>query len=259
MIEAKRGNSPLTVEKALKVLEEFADAGVPLRISELSDRVSINKSTCYRLLQALSTRGYVTQDLDSSKYRLGYKILEISNAMLKSIGLRTVARPHLEQLARETSLTVGLAVRNEWEMVYVDQVDGPGVIRLELRVGSRWPMHCTAAGKAFLAFLREEEIEDFLSLRNLQKHTRNTIGGAKRLIRELRTIRVRGYAFNNAEYQKEVKAVGSPVFRTKREVIGSVVAAGPADNIIRGAVESLGKKVRHAARIISEAIGYVEE
>lgn len=258
MNEPQKRNFPLTVEKALKLIERLGEAGVPLRISELSNDVGINSSTCYRILQALLARGFVIQDADSSKYRLGYKILEIGSAMLRGTELRAIAHPHLDNLGRETSLTVGLAVRSGWQMVYLDQVHGEGVIRLELRVGSRWPMHCTAAGKAVLAFLNNDELEVFFSMGSLRKFTQNTIVSAKKLLEELSKIRSRRYSFNNAEYQKEVKAIGSPIFGSQGQVLGSIVAAGPSDKIPQNAVASLGIRARTAAESISEAMGFVK-
>ena len=255
----KSNNFSLTVEKALNILDKLAETGVPTRISELSSYLDVSKSTTYRILQTLLKRGYVIQDPETSKYRLGYKILDIGNGMLKGIELRTIARPHLEGLARETSFTVGLAVMNNWQMVYLDQVHGGGVIRLELRVGSRWPMHCTAAGKAYLAFRSGAEIDQFLSNGDLKSYTENTIVHVQKLKEELKRIQSQGYSFNNAEYEGDVKAIGSPIFGVQKQLIGSVVMAGPAEKVSKRSVPALGKKVRKTALSISKAMGFSEE
>jgi DNA-binding IclR family transcriptional regulator len=143
-------------------------------------------------------------------------------------------------------------------MVYIDQVHGKGIIRLELRIGSRWPIHCTAAGKAYLAFLTDKEINRNLSQRRLKRYTENTIISVRKLKEELKSINSIGYAINNAEYQKEVKAIGSPIFDLEKKTVGTVVMAAPAGEINKRTLPSLGRRVQKTALAISGAIGFVE-
>jgi DNA-binding IclR family transcriptional regulator len=178
--------------------------------------------------------------------------------MLQSLELRTVARPHLERLAIETSYTVGLAIMNNWEMVYLDQLNGTGVIRLEFRIGSRWPIHCTAAGKAYLAFQSEKEIDRFLSQGSLKRYTENTIVNVKKLKEELKNIKSQGYALNNEEYQKEVKAIGSPIFNLHKKAMATVVMAAPVGKIKKGNIQAIGKRVQKTALAISGHMGFIE-
>ncbi|MBU0513685.1 MAG: IclR family transcriptional regulator [Proteobacteria bacterium] len=246
---------PRTVEKALRILETLAEAGKPLGISEVGARLAISNSTVYRIMGSLMQRGFVTQNDHSSKYALGFKVLELSHALLRRLGIRGIARPLMEKLAHETAETVGLAMLDRGEVVYLDQVDGGEVIRLEFRLGARWPLHATAAGKACLAFMESSQVEEFLEKGRLKSFTEHTTVDPQELRKELVRIRSVGYAFNRGEFERQVRAVGAPLINVDNRPVGSVVLAAPTQRLPESAVPKTGAKVRSLAREISKLLG----
>jgi IclR family KDG regulon transcriptional repressor len=249
-------NAPQVVEKALRILDVFAEERGPLGISELNRRLDMSSSTIYRILQVLLSRRYIKQDSVTNKYYLGYKILELSSTVLMQLELRNVARDHLEKLAKETSETTRLAIMDEGEIIYVDQVEGKDQIRLHLQLGSRSPAHCTAAGKCVMAFLEEYEVDAILSKNKLKAFTPKTITNIEKLKDQLRKIKTQGYAFNDEEYREMVRAVGSPIFDFNIKVLGSIVVVAPSFRLKLSSVPKIAQQVKRTALDISRQIGY---
>jgi len=250
-------NAPKTVEKALNILEAFSNTDSPLGVTELSHNLKINKSTIYRILQTLYNKGYITQDNTTKKYFLGYKILSLSGVILNRNRLREVARSDLEELANETSQTVRLAILDGKEVVYIDHVEGKDPIRLHLQIGSRGPLHCTAAGKSILAFLKKNELDNILTRYKFKRLTPKTITDVRRLIPHLELIKKNGYSFCNEEFTKGVRAVGAPILDIDKKVLGSIVIVAPTFRMKLNEVSIFGYKVKRFGIRISKKMGYV--
>lgn len=248
-------NAPQTVEKALRILDALTEEKGPLGISELSRRLDMSSSTIYRILQVLMRRRYINQDSVTNKYNLGYKILELSSTVLMQLELRKVAKDHLEKLAKETSETARLAIMDEGEIIYVEQVEGKDQIRLQLQLGTRSPAHCTAAGKCIMAFLEQHEVDAILSKHELKAFTPKTITNIDKLRDQLRRIKEKGYAFNDEEYRDMVRAVGSPILDFKMKVVGSIVVVAPSFRLKLSMVPVIAKQVKRAALDISRQMG----
>jgi IclR family KDG regulon transcriptional repressor len=248
---------PRTVDKALSVLECVARSGKPIGVSELSAESGISKSTVYRFLQVFLSRGYIDKEVDGSKYRAGFKMLELSQVIVRNIGFRAAAVAHMDRLAKETSQTVGLAILDKSGVVYIDQVGGEEQgIRIHFLIGIRMPFHCTGTGKAMLAFLDENELDRVLQGNSFQRYTPNTITDSALLRRELKSIRKKGYAFNDGEYQEVVRVVASPIFNASEKVVGSLAVAAFKHRLETARVPSIGELVKSAASDISRRLGY---
>lgn len=255
MKQTETNNFPRTVDKALRLLDALGKADGPQGTNELGKQLAINKSTTYRILRALLQHGYVSQNSQTSKYELGYKVLELSHSLLKKRGVREIARPLMERLAKETSETVGFAMLDQNEVVYLDQVNGGEVILLDFRLGSRWPLHATAAGKACLAYMDHDKVKEILTTKKLISYTENTSTDPKSILKELTLIRRNGYAFNNGEFQKDIKAVGAPILTLSKKPIGAVVLSVFRERFPDHLVPALGHKVALVSEEISKLMG----
>ena len=141
-----------SLERVLVLMDELA-AG-PKRLGQLAVTLDIHKSTVLRTLQTLERHGWVRRDGDPPEFRLGLRLVELSNAVLAGLDVRSVARPSLQRLGALTGETAHLAVRDKSEMVYLDKVESVHPVRMYSRIGARAPLHCTGAGKVLLAFRR---------------------------------------------------------------------------------------------------------
>lgn len=248
-------NLPQTIERAIDILEVFKDSNEALGITELSRRVKLNKSTTYRIVQALRTRGYVNQDDHTNRYYLGHKILKLASSFLNQNKIRGIARKYLEELSRKTLQTIELAILEGDRVVYIDQVEGTDIFQLRLQIGNRGPLHCTAAGKSILAFLKEDELEKILENLNLTRFSDKTITSMKHLRKELKSIRRNGFAFCDREYDKYLKAIGAPIIGLGSKVIGAVVLVAPSNRIKLKEVPYFGNMVKETGIKISVEMG----
>ena len=248
-------NLPQTVGRALDILEAFTESNETLGITELSRRVNLNKSTTYRIVQALRARNYINQDQQTNKYCLGHRILRLASSFLNQNKLRELARTHLEELSKKTSQTIQLAILERDKVVYIDQVEGTDIFQVRLRIGDRGPLHCTAAGKSILAFLPEREVERIFERSKFVPFTDKTITSISQLRDDLRKIRRVGFSFSDQEYDKNLSAIGAPIIGMGSKVIGALALVAPYHRIRVKEVPYYGSMVRETGLKISMVMG----
>lgn len=247
-----------SLERALSIVEELARAGNDVGVTELSRRLSLNKSTVHRLLSTLETRGYVEQNIDTGRYGLGLKVLELGSKAADRLTLRDVARPVLEQLSRELGEAVNLVVLRAGEAVYIDKVETETMIRMHFDLGKRAPLHCTAAGKVLLAY-QGQALGRLLGRINLQRFTPHTITSVDELTDELGQVRQRGYALDDEEQELGVRCVAAPVWDQEGRVAAAVSVSGPILRITDERVPDIADALLEATGRISRRLGYRAE
>jgi IclR family acetate operon transcriptional repressor len=192
---------------------------------------------------------YVGQNAASGRYHLGPKLLALAaRDELHLDQLRRTMRPHLEKLRAETDETVNLVVPAGTSVVYVDQAQSTQSVRMFTAIGRMVPMHATAAGKAMMAFWAAED-ERFWEARPLEAVTDTTIVEPAKIRSELASIKRRGYAVENGEFEDGVSCVAAPVFGADGAVRAAISVAAPSVRLKRFEISALGKMVRaHADR-----------
>ncbi|NLC11264.1 MAG: IclR family transcriptional regulator [Firmicutes bacterium] len=253
-----RGKEKLvqSVARSLCILEALAEEEKPLTLSELGAKTGLNVATIHRLLHTLMHFGYVQQEDFMGKYKLGVKAFQIGNAALYSLDIRAVARPYIQNLVDYSNETVNLAVLQQGEVVYIDQVASRSMITMFAKVGSRGPCHCTAAGKVLLAFQGEEELEALLE-GGLRSYTPNTIVDPEELKKELEKIRREGYSIDNEELEEGIRCVAAPIYNHENKVIAAISLSGPSARISQEHLqEGLLEKIKETALEISKRLGY---
>ncbi len=196
------------------------------RLSVIADEVGIANSTASDHLATLQDHGYVVAEQNS--YRLGLRFLDTGTQAKRYYdGLLTASEPVLSQLAEDTGETVTLATNENNMAVYIDRNVGDRGIPTNSWVGKRKPLHTLSVGKAILAQLSPEQVDNIVEERGLPAASEHTITSRDELNRELETIRERGIAFNDRESHDQVRAVGTAII-LDGEVHGAVSVAGPA-------------------------------
>jgi len=216
------------IDRALAILEVLADDGPALTLAELAGRIRLPKSTVLRLLNVLQQHRLVARDSRSGNYRLGLKLMELGTSAASQLDFVERARPHLHRLMATTGETVFLSVLDGTDALVVDRVESARTVRVPLSAGGRTPAHCTANGKALLAFLPEAEIDARLASAKLRSYTHNTIVTISGLRNELRRVRSMGYAVDHEEMEEGLKCVAAPVRNLSGVVVASVGILGPA-------------------------------
>ncbi|MCR3921091.1 MAG: IclR family transcriptional regulator [Firmicutes bacterium] len=247
-----------SVERALKILIVLAEAGVPLTLTQIRNLTTLNISTAHRLLHTLMNDGFISQDKDSGKYLLGLRTFEVGHAALYSMDIRTTARPFLQELVDRCNETTNLAILDQGELVYIDQIESLNMIKIFARVGSRGPAHCTGGGKALLANLTDREFDRFLEQKTpLCSYTPLTICDPIKLKEEIVRIRNRGYALDNEELEEGVRCVAVPVWDFENKAIAAISVSGPHTRLTDAFIqERLIPEVMAAADKVSERLGH---
>jgi IclR family KDG regulon transcriptional repressor len=248
-----------TVHRAMALLIALRDAPPEgLGISELTRRVGANRSTIYRIIDALKSYGFVRPGDSPGTVRLGFGLVELADAALTRLDVRDVTAPHLRELSQQTGETCHLAVLDELEVVYIDKAESDQAFHLSSRPGKRQPLHCTALGKSFLAAMPPEMLARALDQLILEARTDRTITSRERLQEELRLVARRGWATDIGENSEGVNCVGAPVYGRDPFPVAAISASAPAHRFTRGNISDYGKMILATAQTISRELGHIE-
>ncbi len=228
-----------------------------LGVTEIANQIDINKSSVYRILSTLVQYGYIEQDAETGKYKLGYKFLEISSKLLESIDLRAEARPFLQELENETNEVIHLVVYDQGEVVYIEKLEGNETLRMHSKVGKRAPMHCTSVGKAILAHLPSSIVSDILERKGMPVHTDKTITDKEEFMKELGQVRQKGFALDLEENEYGITCVAVPIFDHLGKVIAAVSISGPTMRMTDDRLDALKSKMVKTGQGISARLGHV--
>ena len=246
-----------SVVHALDIIEAFNGAKEDLGVTELAKKLKLHKNNVFRLLATLETRGYIEQNKQTENYRLGTKTFEMGQAFLAQTGLLKQARPVMEELVGSCNETVYIGVLREDRVVYLDIAETTHSVRVANRVGTLLPAHCTAVGKAQLAFLSRDEIDRIFVKPKLLSYTKNTIADKEKLMAHLAEVAKRGYALDLEEFEPEVMCIGVPVMDYTGRAVAGICFTGPACRLSRKRMEAeLLQPVKAAGLEISRRLGY---
>jgi DNA-binding IclR family transcriptional regulator len=252
----KRKPSVQSVVRAIDILESFSANEPGVGVGELSRRVSLPKSTVFRLLTTLESRGLVAQNSETGLYHLGVGLIPLANSVYVYSDLRRTARPHLHRLANTVEETTSLGILVEADTINLDRIEFRG--RLVVRAGgagNKLPFHATSGGKAIASFLPADELEGLLAA-PLAALTPATITNPEDLQRQMIKIRTRGYATSLDELEEGLHAVSAPIFNYQGEVIACVSVSGPSYRLTRARIKEASPQVIQTADQISQELGF---
>lgn len=216
--------------KALGLLDFFTQECPERGISELAELSGLLKSSVHNMISTFEACGFVEKNQSTGKYRLGVKILRLSNSLYLSHDLRNLLRPRLEELSSAANENVYLTTLDDDKAIYVDAIYPPGRHSGRSIIGIDAPLHCTGVGKAIMAELDADHIDRIIA-RGLVAFTPNTIADGKRLRKDLAVTRSRGYAIDDMEHEFGIRCVAVAIKNIKGNVAGSVSISGPAPRI----------------------------
>jgi len=193
--------------EALLFLASRKSAGV----TEVAERLGVHKSTAFRVLHTLLEADFVEKSKDTSKYKLGPVILQLSERYYKNFGIIALARPIMRKLAQDIGESVHLCIGSNNSAVVIEQIMFNSGRSVNAKIGHREPLHCSSVGKCLLAFASEEDREEMLNNIEFEVYTDNTISNMDALKAEIAAIKKRGYAADNGELDPDVRCVAVPV------------------------------------------------
>jgi IclR family pca regulon transcriptional regulator len=258
--EGSTGTSQ-SLERGLAILSSFDPDRPLMGVSELSRDLELSRSTAHRYIATLAQLGYLQQDPDSKRYRLGPKVLDLGFSAINSMDVREIAAPHLRQLSDETQHTVNLAILDGVDVVYIERcrTTGPGQreIDLNLHVGARLPAYCTAMGKAILAFVPVEQCEEIIARIDFAPRGPNTLTNPGAFREELARIRESGVAVNDEELAYGLRSIAAPIHSQSDEVVAALNLAVHRTMVsMDELIARYGPAVTRTARNISLGMGH---
>jgi DNA-binding IclR family transcriptional regulator len=242
------GNSSVrAVERALQLIEVFARSRGPLSISDLVKTLELAPSTVHRLVQTLMALGYVVQYAESKRYGVGRGIAEVTRTMVLKYEFTRHAQPFLERLVEETGETASLSALYGPSAIYLNQAESKNVMRVSNGVGSLVPLHCTAAGKIFLADFAPRTLRDTLQHTGLSALTERSITSRKLLDKELERVRKQGYAVDDEEFALGARCIATALRGSSGVVIAAISLSAPASRLTSDLVPKFAALVRDTA------------
>lgn len=238
-----------SVARAIALLDAVAESDGGARVNELARHIGVNPSTASRLLSTLEAGGLLER-APEGPYRLGLKLVALSDRVLGQLDVRERARPWLTWLVEETGETATLSVPGGGEAITVDFVPSPSSVASLARLGRPSVAHATAAGKVMLAFGRAARPDE-----ELTAFTERTITDPAVLARELDQIRAAGVAEAVGEREPDLNALAAPVLGRAHELVAILGLQGPAARLPAATRKALRDPLLRASRELGQALG----
>lgn len=244
------------IDRAVGILSCFSFEKPLLGVSEIAEKTGLHTSTVHRILNSLQSNRLIERDPNTEKYFLGVRLFSLGGVAVGHLGSWETARPHLEELTRQTGETTHLAVLDEGEVLYLRKVEGNHILQVPSRVGKHIPAHCTALGKTILAYLPGDGWEKVIEAKGLRRFTPNTIVEKERFREEMLKIRRKGYAEDREEIEMGLRCVAAPIFDYSGLVVAAISVAGSSIRLDGVRVRKTAVLVMNAAQNISKGLGY---
>lgn len=245
----------VALQRGLQILSLLAEADRELSATQIARASKLHASTVHRFLVNLEESGYVIRD-EQGNYSLGSSCISLGRAALNRLDVRRASMAVLAELNRVTRETVHLTIPNGLMAVYVEKFESLEPLRIFSHVGATVPLHCTAVGKIFLAFLPSQERTEILKKLDMVRFTPATICSIQEMEAELKLIRQNHYSFDNEEHEAHIKCVAGPIWDHSGTVIAALSVTGPTTRMSRSRMRQLVPLVQKASMAISETLGY---
>lgn len=245
-----------TVQKAAEVLNLFSVERPEWGISELAKVLAFPKSSTSALVSTMAEQGLLRRT-SAGRYKLGWRVVALSQVLLSTTDFRIEARPSMEALISRFGETVHLATLESGQVIYVDKLQGTRAIQVSVTgVGYRLPAHCSGVGKVILADRPWDEVQQILSSRGMPAITSNTITSIEAFKAELTRVAAQGYAYDMEEAVEELCCVAAPIRDHSGEVVAALSLSVPAYRF-QHAREQYRLAIVGAAKQVSEGLGYI--
>ncbi|MDD4896381.1 MAG: IclR family transcriptional regulator [Atribacterota bacterium] len=233
-----------SVKYIFSIIELLATGKMEYSLSEIIKETNLSKGVVYRLLGTLKSLGYLAHNPETRKYYLSYKFAKIGISLNERIRILEII-PHMKKLAQEYKEMVNLAVLEQSRVVYLHNIECPHALRLDFKVGTYQPAHCTALGRVLLAYQDDRTISSILKKNRLKSYTAKTVTDPAQFIQILQKIRKEGYSFVSEEYRPGVCCVAAPIFDEHGSIVASLSLSLPTARMSPDILERMVKSLKN--------------
>lgn len=250
-------NHVKSLEKCFNILDLLSTAHSSLSLEEITRKSQYKKTTCFRLLKTMIGLNFAEQNPTDKTYRFGNRLVSLGLSALKDMSLRKNALPILEKLRDETGETVNLSILSGTEILFVERIMSDYLVNVNVNIGDRLPVYCASMGKVILAFSSYKKVGEIFSQLSFEPKTDRTITSISSLKKELKKIKKRGFALNDEELEKGLRAVAAPIFNYTDEAFAAInIAWTTTRKPGREYFSDFAPQVIAAAEKISALMGY---
>jgi IclR family acetate operon transcriptional repressor len=245
-----------SVARAMRLINIVADGPQQgLTLSDLARALGASKSTTLALARTLTSAGVLRDSRPGPRYNLGTALIRLGDITRSQLPLGDICRPVLTELADLTKMTARVALWDDGYPVFIERVDGPGSVRFHTTLGQREVPHASAAGKAMLATMSEDQVRTICGSTGLQHRTANTITDIDSLLANLALARRNGFAVDDEEDAEGIFCAGAVFFGYDGSCAGAISVTGIKGDLPAWRVNELGRTVRRYADQVSESLG----
>ncbi len=197
--------------RLLLILEEVAKFGAPATPTEINRSIGLPKQTLHRMFASLEAQGFLQREHDGRSYSPGLRMRSMAINTISSPGSRDARLAVMSRLAEDIGETCNLSIPDRNGMIYADRIETEWPLRIQLPIGTKVPLHCTASGKLYLSTLSKVQLERVLNNSKLEKRTSKTLTTKEALSSEIDQIRVKGFSEDNEEFIEGMIALAVPI------------------------------------------------
>lgn len=251
------GYSVPNLEKGLAVLDYLSYSYQGKTLQEIKDDLEISQTTAYRILNTMVRLEYLMYEEDSRRYKLSRKLLTLGFRALNEHQLLETVFPYMRELRDKLKETVCFGVLGEEKGIFIDQAQGSYAFSFKLSPGKPFELHCSAPGKAIMAYLPNTVRDRYLSYMEFKRFNERTITSRERYLEELENVFRQGFAMDNEEELSGVICIGAPVFNFRGYPCGAIWISGPKDRLSEKVIEEDAALIKETAARISAELGYI--
>ncbi len=244
-----------SVDRAIRILKCFTDERYELKLAEISDQLDLNKSTTHGIVSTLKAHGLLEQNEDNKKYRLGLALMEFGDRVTNSIDILKIAPPLLAEVSKRINETIHIGILDHMEVIYIYKQESSQSMRIYTTIGTRNPAHCTGLGKVLLAHKDPEELSDLIPV-VMERKTAKTIIDRQELLKELSSIRDRGYAVDDEEIAEGLRCVATPLFDQNGDAKYAISTSGPSFRMTDERIQEITEIMKEVSTELSLKLGY---
>lgn len=248
-------NQSSIITKTARILDVLTEAQRPLGFSEIVARTQFVKSSTHRILAVLIGENMVEFETRGRTYKLGARLNNWAHAAWRRSDIDVIAVNELEELCEVTQANVALSVRYDDSILYLRTLDSQPV-RTASRAGDHAPLHCTAAGKVFLAYMPERQRENLMAKLRFERFTEKTICDPAQLLSELAVVRSQGYAVSAQEEVARIVGIAAPIWNANNEVTAAVSLWTISDSARVQDIEVYAPTLRAVTQKLSFQLGH---
>jgi DNA-binding IclR family transcriptional regulator len=244
-----------SVKRATDIISLFSVSQPSLGITQIAALLGLNKATAWGLVTTLHNQGFLQQDAETQKYSVGSKLFEMGMVYYESLEINARGSKPAHDLASRTGFIARLGVWDRNSVLITLLAMPKAEDSLSHQIGPRIPAYCSGIGKALLAFIEKDELDEYLERTVLTPHASGTIVSRDLLIADLESARRTGYSVSREEMIPGLVALGAPVYGKGRKLAGAISIGGLPVNVTQKQIARYGEELLRAAREASQAMG----